>query len=77
MPAFTRCKLPNGLEVIVAPFKRLPVATVRIVVDAGATQDAPGRAGESFLTAKSLVEGTQRYSADEVTAAIERLGGEL
>ncbi len=77
MPPFTRSRLPNGLEVMVAPFHRLPVATIRIVVDAGATQDAPGRAGESCLSAKSLVEGTQQRSADDITAAIERLGGEL
>ncbi|HEV8365700.1 MAG TPA: insulinase family protein, partial [Gemmatimonadaceae bacterium] len=77
MPPFTRSRLPNGVEVIVAPFKRLPVATIRVVVDAGATRDTPGREGESFLTAKSLVEGTRQRSADEITAAIERLGGEL
>ncbi len=77
MPPFTRSRLTNGLEVMVAPFQRLPVATIRVVVDAGATWDAPGRAGESFLTAKSLVEGTRQRSADEITAAIERLGGEL
>ena len=77
MPPFTRTRLANGLEVIVAPFYRLPLATIRVVVDAGATRDSPGRAGESFLTAKSLVEGTRQHSADEITAAIERLGGEL
>lgn len=77
MPPFTRSRLPNGVEVVVAPFHRLPLATVRIVVDAGATEDRPGRAGESVLTARSLVEGTRDRSADEITAAIERLGGEL
>jgi len=77
MPPFTRSLLPNGVEVIIAPFHRLPVATIRVVVDAGATRDTPGREGESFLTAKSLVEGTRQRSADEITAAIERLGGEL
>lgn len=77
MPPFTRARLPNGVEVIVAPFKRFPLATIRVVVDAGATRDAPRRAGESYLTAKSLLEGTARRSADEITATVERLGGEL
>lgn len=77
MPAFSRSTLPNGVEVMIAPFYRLPVATIRVVVDAGAAADAPGRAGESWLTAKSLAEGTSRYSADALTLAIERLGGEL
>lgn len=77
LPSFSRSRLPNGVEVIVAPFHRLPVATVRIVVEAGATSDAPGRAGESWLTAKSLIEGTAQLSAEEIVAAVERLGGEL
>ncbi len=77
LPAFSRSILPNGLEVIVAPFTRLPVATVRIVVEAGATADGRGRAGESSLTAKSLVEGTANFNAEELAIAIERLGGEL
>ena len=77
LPPFSRTRLANGVEVIVAPFHRLPVATVRIIVEAGATSDAPGRAGESWLTARSLVEGTATQSAEEIAAAVERLGGEL
>ncbi|MGQ0640220.1 MAG: M16 family metallopeptidase [Gemmatimonadaceae bacterium] len=77
LPSFSRSRLPNGVEVIVAPFHRLPIATVRIIVEAGATSDAPGRAGESWLTAKSLVEGTATLSAEEIVAAVERLGGEV
>ncbi len=77
MPAFSRSTLANGVEVMIAPFYRLPVATIRVVVDAGASVDALGRAGESWLTAKSLAEGTRQYSADAITLAIERLGGEL
>ena len=77
LPPFSRSTLPNGVEVIVAPFTRLPVATVRIVVEAGATMDGRERAGESYLTSKSLVEGTANYNAEEIAIAIERLGGEL
>ena len=62
---------------MIAPFYRLPIATIRAVVDAGASADAPGRAGESWLTAKSRAEGTRQYNADALTLAIERLGGEL
>lgn len=77
MPAFSRSTLANGVEVMIVPFYRLPVATIRVVVDAGASVDSAGRAGESWLTAKSLAEGTQQHSADAITLAIERLGGEL
>jgi zinc protease len=65
------------VEVIVAPFERFPIASVRILVEAGATADGRERAGEAWLTAKSLVEGTATLSAEEISASVERLGGEL
>lgn len=77
IPAFRRSRLANGVEVIVAPFHRLPLATIRLVVEAGATTDAPGKEGAAWFTAKSLAEGTQRFAANEIIAAIESLGGEL
>ncbi len=77
LPAFSRSTLPNGVEVLIAPFYRLPVVTIRVVVEAGATADSPGRAGEAWLTAKSLAEGTHGHNADEIILGIERLGGEL
>lgn len=76
-PAFSRSRLPNGVETIVAPFSRLPVATVRVVVEAGAVSDAPGFSGEALLTSKNLAEGSTTLSAQEMAVAIERLGGEL
>jgi zinc protease len=76
-PVFSRSRLANGVEVIVAPFHRLPLATVRVVVEAGAVSDVPGAEGAAWLTAKCLAEGTQRRSSEELTLAVERLGGEL
>ncbi|HJU73659.1 MAG TPA: pitrilysin family protein [Gemmatimonadaceae bacterium] len=76
-PAFSRARLDNGLEVIIAPFQRLPLATIRLIVEGGAAVDAPGQEGGAWLTAKSLAEGTKRFSAEDITAVIEALGGEL
>ena len=39
-PAFERRALPNGLRLVVAPVRKLPVVSVAAVVDAGAAAAA-------------------------------------
>ena len=53
-PTHERLVLPNGLGLIVAPIRRLPIATVLAVVDGGALWDERGREGTAALTAKLL-----------------------
>ena len=36
-PAFTRARLANGVKVVIAPVTRLPLTTIRVLVDAGAS----------------------------------------
>ena len=57
-PAFTRRRLDNGLELVVAPVHKLPLVTVIVLVDAGAAVDPEGREGLAQLTAQALAEGT-------------------
>ncbi|MGQ0538539.1 MAG: M16 family metallopeptidase [Gemmatimonadaceae bacterium] len=76
-PDFVQTTLPNGLRIVAAPFHRLPIVTIRIVVDAGAVSDAPDRYGEAYLTGNGLLEGSSNYSALQIASAIEELGGEL
>lgn len=76
-PAFERRTLPNGLELIVAPVRRLPLVTIRFVLDVGARQEPSDRAGIASLTALALAEGTERLGAAELAEEFERLGGSL
>lgn len=76
-PAFRSIRLDNGVEVVVAPVKRLPLATIRMVVDAGARAEAPAEAGVAALTAACLAEGTERTAAAALAGEFERLGGSL
>jgi zinc protease len=73
-PRFERGQLENGLSFIVAPVRKLPVVTIAVVVDAGATHDAVGREGVARLTADSLLEGTRQRSGTALTQALEMLG---
>jgi zinc protease len=76
-PAFERRTLPNGLELIVAPVRRLPLVTIRFVLDVGARQESREQAGIASLTASALAEGTQRLDAAALAEEFERLGGSL
>src|SRR6478672_8541587 len=58
-PKFTRHVMPNGLKIIVAPTRKLPVVTLLAVVDAGAITDLSGFEGLAQITAKALRRRTE------------------
>jgi zinc protease len=70
-------RLPNGLRVIVAERRGVPLVTARLVVLSGAELDAPGRAGTAALMAGVLTRGTQRHTAPVLATLAEALGGTL
>jgi zinc protease len=76
-PAFERRRLENGLELIVSPVHKLPLATVAAVFDAGAVCDPVGREGTAQLVAKLLLEGTEQNDGAELTERFERLGASV
>ncbi|MBW8485822.1 M16 family metallopeptidase [Actinomadura parmotrematis] len=65
-PATLRCDLPG---------RRL--ASVRLLLDAGAGREARGLEGVATITARALLEGTRPGGGTELTAAFERLGASL
>ena len=77
-PRFHRRRLANGLEIVVAPVTKLPLATVAIIGDAGAACDRHGLEGTAQLVAKLMTEGgTERSDGAELTARFERLGASI
>jgi zinc protease len=76
-PSFERTRLPNGLELIVSPVRRLPLVTIRLVLDVGARQEPRNQAGVAMLSAAALAEGTIRLDAAALADEFERLGGSL
>ena len=76
-PAFERRALPNAVRLIVAPVRKLPVVTVRAVVEAGAMMEPAGREGVAHLTAAALLEGTERLDGEELAERFERLGASV
>ena len=73
-PRFEIATLDNGLRVIVAPVRMLPVVTALLLVDAGASAEPGAQDGVANLTARGLLEGTMRRDGNALTEQFERLG---
>lgn len=73
-PRFTRHRLPNGLQVVVAPVHKLPVVTVLAVIEGGAVNEPVDREGVAQLTARALAEGRAGDDAMELADRFELLG---
>src|SRR5688572_4871797 len=76
-PSFERRTLPNGMRLVVAPVSKLPVVTLLMVIEAGATTDPAGRDGLAQLTARLLPEGTLRSTGTQFVERLERLGASV
>jgi zinc protease len=72
--AFERDRLSNGMEVIVATRRAVPVVTMSLSFDAGYASDQFGEPGTASLTMNMLDEGTRSRSALEISDQLARLG---
>ena len=76
-PQFKDEKLPTGIRLITAPVAKLPLVTVLVLVDAGATSEPRGKEGVAALTAAGLLEGTTKFDGAELAEKFEQLGTSL
>jgi len=70
-------RLANGLTVVTATSRSVPLVTISLVARGGAADDSDGRAGTAALAASVMTEGTATRSAAEIDAAVEALGASL
>ncbi len=74
VPAIQMRALRNGIRVAVLENHALPIVSVRVLVEASALLDPPGKEGEASLTARMLDEGTATMTADQLSEAAADLG---
>lgn len=78
LPKVDRFRLKNGLDVIAVARKDLPLVSFSVAVKAGGYDEDRARTlGVSTFTASMLRRGTQKRSADDISAAIDFVGGSL
>ena len=68
-PRFSRIRIPNGINVIVATVDKLPLVSVAVVMDVTALADEKEKEGTAELTAQALREGTA--SRDGITLTLD------
>jgi zinc protease len=73
-PRVERSTLANGLTILSAAHGAVPLATARLVLDAGATRDPQEMAGLAQLTAHTIDGGTSKRDAEGISWALESLG---
>ena len=75
-PTYTTT-LDNGLKVVIASDKRLPLVSYRLAFLSGDAHDPRGQIGVMSAMASMLTEGTVTYSSRELAEKIERLGASI
>ncbi|XXF78179.1 pitrilysin family protein [Myxococcaceae bacterium GXIMD 01537] len=66
--------LPNGLEVILAQDKKLPLVAVNIWYHVGAYNEQPGRTGFAHLFEHMMFQGSKHVGDDVHISMLEQLG---
>ncbi|MFZ4849351.1 MAG: M16 family metallopeptidase [Caldilinea sp.] len=67
--------LPNGLQVLLRPSYRAPVASFWIFYRVGSRNESPGHTGISHWVEHMLFKGTPRYPRGQFDKAVARAGG--
>lgn len=70
-------QLANGLTVLLKRQTALPLVTIQAYFKAGAVADTPETSGLASLTTEMLEKGTKKYSAEEIAAYFDSIGGTL
>lgn len=74
---FDRKEFGNGLVLLTATNRRLPLVSLNAFVLAGTGHNRTSQPGVASLTSRLLDEGTQQYSAEQISQMVENGGGAL
>ncbi|MFC7670299.1 M16 family metallopeptidase [Hymenobacter humi] len=79
VPALYQETLPNGLKVVGTKNSEIPAVTMRLTIRGGhrLEQTMPGKAGIAQLTASMLNEGSEKYTGEQFSAAVDKLGSRV
>jgi len=79
VPTLYQETLANGLKIIGTKNAEIPVVTLRLSIRGGhrLEQAMPAKAGLAELTASLLGEGTEQYTGEQMSAALDQLGSQI
>ncbi len=67
--------LENGLEMVLLPDHKAPVAVVQVWYRVGSRNELPGKTGLSHMLEHMMFKGTNRFGPEEYSRIIARQGG--
>ena len=79
VPAFSTKQWPNGIKMIYSETTELPVVNISIRIPGGqlAEQNDPAKSGLASLTASMLNEDTKKYTAEQISVELQKLGSSI
>jgi len=77
LPPTQRITLPNGLTLVIAERKGLPLVAARLELAVGSAHEPAAKSGLAELTVQLLRRGTRKFTAEALDAAVEQVGGQL
>jgi zinc protease len=77
LPPCKSVKLKNGMTVLLMEQHEVPLISFHAVIRAGGVADPAGKEGIASVTAGLLRKGTTTRSADQISEALDFLGGQL
>ncbi|MFC4262761.1 M16 family metallopeptidase [Ferruginibacter yonginensis] len=79
VPAFTKKSTPNGIKMIFAESKELPIVNISIRIPGGqiAETDMPAKSGIAGMTASMMNEDTKNYTAEQMAVELQKLGSNI
>ena len=77
LPPYKKSRLKNGMTLLLMEQREIPIVSFNFVVKTGSTADPAGREGVASLVAELLRKGTKTRSADQLSAELDYIGGQL
>lgn len=77
VPQLETYSLKNGVKIYLLKYGKIPAVNVKLVINTGEKNEAPGQQGYSEITAKLLLEGNSKYTQEQQNDIAFKLGGEL
>jgi len=74
--AFERYTLPNGLEVILSPDRRVPIVAVNLWYHVGSGHEVYGRSGFAHLFEHMVFQGSKNVGNDKHFEVLRKIGGD-
>lgn len=78
LPPFSKFQLKNGMTLLLMEQHEVPIISFSVIVkDAGSIADPKGKEGAASLAADLLRKGTHTRTADDISGALDFIGGEF